>query len=320
MAGTDEGCIPEDQAASSSWVKRVPLRVLLRNTLALYFSRWKQHFLTALPPAILAVLVYAVAPVFLRAIWRGVRMGPGPDLWLAAIQALPVQLLEFCLPWLLTAYAFAAVSCSLLPGSTGREHAIYDAYTLARERIRPILAVGLITFGLALVGGIVSIFCAVTLTRVPSIPREYRGVTAQVISTIGLIAWMTLLARTSLSIPCVMDRLEIGAWKAIKTTTRLTDGYEPFFFLLIAPTISLSVLVPLLCRQAFAHLWDRGLINSVGYQWLGYGIDVIAAAALETLAFVGFTILYLELPQLADDKVQGDAPSQAMSAAPIGQR
>src|SRR5215471_6438007 len=78
MAGTDEGCIPEDQAASSSWVKRVPLRVLLRNTLALYFSRWKQHFLTALPPAILAVLVYAVAPVFLRAIWRGVRMGPVP--------------------------------------------------------------------------------------------------------------------------------------------------------------------------------------------------------------------------------------------------
>jgi hypothetical protein len=320
MAGRDEGYIPEDQAASDSRMKRVRLKVLVGKTLALYFSRWKQHFLTALPPAILAVLVYAVAPVFLRAIRHGVRPVPGPDLWLAVIEAVPVQLLEFCLPWLLTAYAFAAVSCSLLPGSMGREHAIYDAYTLARERIRPILAVGLITFGLALVGGIVSIFCAVTLTRGPSVPREYRGVAAEVIFTAGLIAWMTLLARTSLSIPCLMDRLEISAWQAIKTTSRLTDGYEPFFFLLIAPTISLSVLVPLLCRQAFAQLWDRGLINGTGYRWLGYGMDVIAAAALETLAFVGFTILYLELAQLADDKVQGDVPSEAMSAAVIGPR
>src|SRR5215472_15652636 len=299
MERGDEGYIPQDQAASDGRMKRVRLKVLLGKTLALYFTRWNQHFLTALVPAILAVSVYAAAPFFLRAIWHGVRLAPGADFWLAVVEALPVQLLEFCLPWLLTAYAFAAVSCSLLPGSMDREHAIYDAYTLARERIRPILAVGLITFGLALVGGIVSIFCAATLTRAPFIPREYHGVTAQVISTIGLIAWMTLLARTSLSIPCVMDRLEISAWKAIKRTTRLTDGYEPFFFLLIAPTISLSVLVPLLCRQAFAHLWDRGLINSVGYQWLGYGMDVIAAAALETFAFVGFTILYLELPQLA---------------------
>jgi hypothetical protein len=113
--------------------------VLWKRTSFLYRSRWKQHFLTALPPAIFSTLIYVGGNMLLLELYRRARPSdPNHMLLIGVLNLITIRLPEFCLPWILTTIAYAAVSSNIITTGSLAERAIYDSYSPARERIGPL--------------------------------------------------------------------------------------------------------------------------------------------------------------------------------------
>jgi hypothetical protein len=284
--------------------------------------------MTAWPPSVFSVLVYVAGDAIVKNIFRGVRngwIGPGGGeyqrrLLIASLEALPVRLFELGLPWLMTAFAFAAVSSRLLPGSPESQLRIADAYTAARERLRPILAVGLITFLLTLLGGAISIFCASVLGSRRLIPAEYRVLAVQTILWVCLGGWLTMVSRLALSIPSIMDNLHITTWRAIRASYRLSEGYQRLFLVFVAQMIGLSLLIPFLENKLLFLLWQRNFTAWAGYSWVARGLYSVLTAVLETSIFIGFTVLYMEVKDAQKPDDQEEVSSEGITAMPLSPR
>jgi hypothetical protein len=52
-------------------------------------------------------------------------------------------------------------------------------------------------------------------------------------------------------------------------------------------------------------------------EWLGYSLDALVPAAVETFLFVGFTVLYIELNRTANEPRKMGFSAEAVSAARI---
>ncbi|HET7871837.1 MAG TPA: hypothetical protein VFL42_04955, partial [Terriglobales bacterium] len=238
--------------------------------------------------------------------------------WSLILRTLAVRLPQFALPWLMTTFAFAAVSSAVLGTDTKEHlHSIADSYTSARERVRPILTVGLITFLLAVAGYAAVAMCAQTIAFSQLVPRAYRGFALMTILYVGLAIWLGLLSRAGLSIPYLMQHEGAGAWNSVKASVSRSEGYEPFFVLLIVQTVFCSVWGPWPGRQVLFWFWRKSLIGPKTVEWLGYSLDALVPAAVETFLFVGFTVLYMELKRTANEETQQDFSSEAVRAAPI---
>jgi energy-converting hydrogenase Eha subunit A len=323
MAGWREGDLPKNRSQDGERMNKPAMKVLWKRTYSLYCSGWRRHFLTALPPAVFSVLVYVAGNVLLHELSRGFRLSGRLDrtFWILIFRTLAVRLPEFGLPWLMTAVAFAAVSSAILGNHAAEnERRIADSYTSARERLGPILAVGLITFLVMVLGYAVVALCTQVIVSSPLAPKQHRVLVLEAVLGVGLALWVGLLSRAGLSIPYLMDHDGAGAWRAIKTSIRMSDGYEPFFIFLAVQTVLFSLLGPWLGRQALLRLWARGLISAPVYEWLRYSLDALAPAAVETVLFVGFTVLYMELKRTAHEAGQEDVSSEAVSAAPLSPR
>jgi energy-converting hydrogenase Eha subunit A len=296
------------------------MKAVWQRTQSLYRSGWKRHFLTALPPSVFSVLTYVAGNALLHELSMGFRPTGEMDrtFWILIFRTLAVRLPEFGLPWLMTAFAFAAVSSAVLGNDVAKnQSSIADSYTSARERTGPILAVGLITYLVMILGYAIVSLCAQSIAFSSLAPKQNRLFVLEAVLFAGLAIWVGLLSRAGLSIPCLMDHEDAHAWGAIKTSIKMSDGYEPFFILLAVQTVALSILGPWLGRQALVQLWGKGLISSTALQLLGYSLDALVPAAVETVLFVGFTVLYLELKRAANEAVQQDVPAEAVSAAPL---
>jgi hypothetical protein len=299
-------------------MSKIPARVLWQRTLLIYRSDWKQHFLTALPPAIISVLIYVAGNLLLVELYRGTRPFDVNHMLLVIAEALPVRLTEVGLPWILTTIAFAAVSANILGKNPARERAMSDSYSSTRERLGPLFRVGLITFA-AMVAGY-AIWCSFLIGFSSSIPKQYRVMTLEVVLAVGVILWAGILSRAALSVPFLMtrDNRNRGAWDAIKKSIKMSEGYEPFFIFLVAQTLLLSFLGPWLGRLVLLQLYLRGSVSANAYKWIGYCLDALLPAAIETFAFVGFTVLYMELLEKGNEvhDVEFDEGTVAIPISP----
>lgn len=302
-------------------MSKIPMSVLWQRTLLIYRSDWKQHFLTALPPAIISVLIYVAGNLLLIELYRKARPFDVNRMLLITAKALAVRLSEFGLPWVLTTIAYAAVSANILVKSPASERAISDSYSSARERLGPLSRVGLITFAAMVAGYAISSACAFVLGFSSFVSKQYRLVTLEVVMAGGLILWASLLSRAALSVPILMtsDNWALGAWGAIKKSIKMSDGYEPYFILLVAQTLLLSFFGPWMGRQMLLQLWSRGAVSANAYEWIGYSLDALLPAAIETFAFVGFTVLYMELLERGD-VVHDLESTEGAGAIPISPR
>lgn len=328
MAGWNQGGLPEEPVARNERVSKIPVPLLLRWTYSLFRSGFWRHFMTAWPPSVLSVLVYAAGETVVRNIFSGVRhglIGPGGAefqrrLLIAGLEALPVRLFEFGLPWIMTTFAFAAVSSGLLRSSPENKYRIVDAYTTARDRRRPILAIGCITFGLTLVGGVIGIFCASALGGNRLIPPEHRILAVQTLLWVCLGGWLTLVSRLALSVPCIMDNLHVTTWSAIKTSYRFSEGYERLFLVFVAQTIALSLLIPFVENRLLFLLWEHNVSVGTAYQWIVRCLYSILTAVLETSIFIGFTVLYIEVKGSHKENDQDEVSSGGISATALSPR
>jgi len=302
-------------------MSKIPTRVLWQRTLLIYRSDWKKHFLTALPPAIISVLIYVAGNLLLIELYRRARSFDVNQMLLITAQSLAVRLIEVGLPWTLTTLAYAAVSANILIKSPTSGRAISDSYSSARERLGPLFRVGLITFVAMIAGYAISSACSFVIGFSSFVPKQFRLMTFEVLLAVCVILWAGLLSRAALSAPILMtsdDRTQ-GAWDAIKKSIKMSEGYEPFFIFLVAQTLLLSFLGPWLGREVLLQLWLRSSVSANAYKWIGYSLDALLPAAIETFAFVGFTVLYLELVE-RDNGVQDVELDEGTVAIPISPR
>lgn len=281
-------------------MSKIPARVLWQRTLLIYRSDWKQHFLTALPLAILSAAIYVAGNAVLHEVSRGFRISGGFNhtLWIVLARTLAVRIPEFGLPWVLTTIAYAAVSANILAkGSPRNDLGISDSYTSARERLGPLLRIGTFTFLSMLAGYAIVAVCEFGILISSMMPSQNRLILAEAVMFVGLSLWAGLVSRAALSVPILMtsDNRILGSWGAIKKSIKMSEGYEPYFILLVAQTLLFSFLGPWTGRQMLLQLWSRGSVSANAYEWIGYSLDALVPAAIETFAFVGFTVLYMEL-------------------------
>jgi hypothetical protein len=302
-------------------MSKIPTRVLWQRTLLIYRSGWKEHFLTALPPAIISVLIYLAGNLLLVELYRVGRPFYVNHVLLITSKALAVRLTEFALPWILTTLAYAAVSANILLKSPTSERAISDYYSPARERLGSLFRVGLITFPAMVAGYAISLAFSFVIGFSSFVPKQHRLMTLDLVLAASVILWAGLLSRAALSVPILMtsDNRTQGAWDAIKKSIKMSEGYEPFFIFLVAQTLLLSFLGPWVGRQVLLQLWLRDSVSANAYSWIGYSLDALLPAAIETFAFAGFTVVYMEL-RGASRVVQDAESTEGIGSIPISPR
>lgn len=327
MAGWNQSHLQEEPAAGSGRMSRMSVQNVLQRSYSLFRSGFWRHFMTAWPPSVLAVLVYAAGDAVIRDIFSSVRYAGAEfqrRLLVASLEALPVRFLEFGLPWIFTAFAFAALSSRLLQASSENQRRIVDAYSLVRDRLRPIVAVGLITFVLTILGGGISIFCALALGGNKLVPPEYRFLAVQAVLWASFGGCLILVSRLALSIPCIMDDLNATAWRAIRTSFRLSVGYERLFLVFAAQTIGISFLIRFLDNAVSFVLWRNGITIPPAYfsayLWSLRGLYSVFAAVVETSIFIGFTVLYMEMKDGQKENDQAEVSSEGISATALSPR
>src|SRR5260370_38479896 len=116
MAGWSEGHLSKGVSQRDQRMNKPATKLLWKRTYSLYYSGWRQHFLTALPPSVFSVLVYVAGNALLHQLSRGFRISVRLDqsFWILFIRILGGRVPEFGFPWLMTAFAFAAVSSTVL--------------------------------------------------------------------------------------------------------------------------------------------------------------------------------------------------------------
>jgi|GEM_PF-5732487 hypothetical protein len=305
-------------------MNKVPMKTLWQRTFVLFQSGWRQHILVIVPPLILSVLIYVAGNTFLHELMRGVRVSGklNPLLWVVIGKTLAVRLPEFGLPWILMIIAYAALSANILAKSTIQHAgAISTSYASALARLGPLVKIGMFTFAAAVAGYAILAACASGIAFSSLIPGQDRYVVLEIILLGGFASWTGFLSRVALSVPLLIDKDNEarGAVNAMRWSIKISEGYELFFLLVVYQAFLLNIVGPWLGKLGLYYLWTRNSISSNSYVWLGHSVEALFLIAVETLIFVAFTGLYVELKE-ANKVVQGPECSEGNGAIPDSPR
>jgi hypothetical protein len=199
-----------------------------------------------------------------------------------------VGFLEGAVYWLLSAFLFAAVATNVLAEGETETRALADAYTVARERLRPILIASLLAWTCYALSRLIAGFAVVKI----SVGFRLGPIPAALLSALPLVLICGLLSRIGLVIPRLIDHAEDSLSSAIRTSIRQSEDWEPFFMLFVIKSALLGYALYWLARHGLDWLWQKGATSVALDLWLARLIYISIAAALETPLFIAFSILY----------------------------
>jgi hypothetical protein len=100
----------------------------------------------------------------------------------------------------------------------------------------------------------------------------------------GVVSWL------GTAIPLIL-RGNTSAWKALKRSVELSDGYEGALLLLVVETLAGSYLAIYATFYGLSFLFPDPLRNAFWYGWVVMALAIIAGAAFEAPLFIGFSLL-----------------------------
>jgi hypothetical protein len=290
MAEWSEGGLPQDGSEAGIGVSgpdaaKLGWNDLLRQTYGLYSQRFKTFFLIALPPAVVAYFCRFIHTTMVRAI-RDNGWMPHSSTGSWWVITAPV-LFERAIYFLLSAFLFAAVATYVLADETN-PRPLADAYTVARERIRPILVVGLLGWTCFTVSRLIANFA------VWKIVERFRlgGVSATAMYLLPTILICGLLSRLGLAIPGIVEHRADSLSSAVRDSVRRTENWEPFFMLFIIKSGIAAYVFYWLANRGLDWLWQRGILTPALDPWISRIVYISIAASLETPLFIAFSILF----------------------------
>jgi hypothetical protein len=211
--------------------------------------------------------------------------------------------LEGAVYWLLSAFLFAAVATSVLAEDETETRHLADAYTVARERLGPILIASLLAWTCYTFSRLITGFAVMKI----SVGFHLGPIPHSVLFHLPLVLICGLLSRVGLVIPRLIDNRQDSLASAIRTSIRQSEDWEPFFMLFVLKSAILGYALYWIARNGLEWLWRKGLLSDALDLWVYRLVFISIAAALETPLFIAFSLLYRAKTR--------PAPEEALPAA-----
>jgi len=270
--------------------------VLLKNVYAVYASQLRRWFGIAAPTSLLASIVLLMADQRIRAIYGGIPRGELQYHWAEIVEAFAVRVGGFFVSWFLGCFTLAAIATTVngLKADDSSEVWKSDSYQRAREHFGGLLLTAALTFCIFLAGTAVFGFILSTLTRLVGWAHFARfNLVASLISYVivaSIVSWF------GMAIPLMLSS-DIGVWRSLKKSLKISNGYEGFLFLLVVESLAGSYVGWYAVHYGLSLLLPPQFQYTAWYGWLVYGLSILASAAVQPPMFIGFSLLAAkELP------------------------
>jgi hypothetical protein len=265
---------------------------VLARSYGLYGQRFWTYFSIALLPAVVVSgFHYLEKSVYPRLFHALPRWSPKFAL-LGVFQGWS----EGAVYWMISAFFFAAIAANVL--GTPRDSPLSDAYSPARMRLRPVVAIALLTWTIFWIGRGAIFFAAFELLGRSSWIRNYWAVTLA--GGALLLALATPLSKFGLVIPELIAAPSTSLGHTLRNSLKMTQHWELFFMLFLLKSALVGYGMFWLCNLALDELWDRGLLTPEVAPYVTWLVSVSIAAMLESPLFISFSVLYAELKNKQD--------------------
>lgn len=270
---------------------RPSAKILLHRVYKLYAQSYWRWFRITAPASLTAAFALLLTSQKANELFRMLPQGP------AVVHHIP-ELLEqtlirfggFFFAWLTGCLALGAIA-TILHSQDAEEDlsGLSDSFVRVRQLMLPVSVVATLTFALFIVGigaGSVAGFAA---GKIAGPKYFYRAVFYS--SELFYFLELAVLSWFGPSIPLII-RDRIGAWRALKGSLRLSDGYEGFLFLLTVESVVGTYLANFVVRYA-AGVVESRLPDSwlEVMPWIVYFSVALASAAVQPPMFIGFSLL-----------------------------
>jgi hypothetical protein len=268
---------------------------VLARSYGLYAQRFWTYFRIALLPAVVVSgFHYLEKSVYPRLFHAMPRWSPKFAL-LGAFQGWS----EGAVYWTISAFFFAAIAANVLGTPGGSPLA--DAYSPARRRLSPIVAVTLLTWTMFWACRAAVFFAAFELLSRSSWTRNYWVLTFAFDALV--LALATLFSKFGLVIPELIADPAISLRQTLRNSLKMTEHWELFFMLFLLKSALVGYGMFWLCNLALVALWQHGLLTPEVAPYMTWLVSVSIAAMLESPLFISFSVLYAELKSKRDISV-----------------
>ncbi|MFZ0293054.1 MAG: hypothetical protein WAL52_05575 [Candidatus Sulfotelmatobacter sp.] len=285
-------------------------KLQLKDIYALYGSRFGCWFGITAPTSLLASVVLLMADRRIHTIYRSIPRGEIPYHLAQIAEAGVVRYGSFFAAWFLGCFALAAIATVIngLDNYDDAEVWTSDRYRRARERFGPLLRAAFLTFLAFLTGMAIVVFVYLSLLR--SLGRGNFLRFSYGASFIGMLIVASIVSCLGMAIPRVLSS-NVGAWAALKSSIKLSKGYEQLLSLLVLESTVGSLVAWYATRFGLALLVPPHIRFTAEYGWFVDLVAVFASAAVQPPMFIGFSLLASD--RNANLQTLPDFPEQAQA-------
>ncbi|MGP0017119.1 MAG: hypothetical protein ACLPHP_01010 [Candidatus Sulfotelmatobacter sp.] len=246
-------------------------------------------FAIMLPTTLLADLVLLWADRQVKTIFKGVPLFEILHHWDKVVEAYFLRFGSFFAAWFLGCFALATIASVVngLEEESEGPASIPDRHQRAREHIRAVFVVALITFCAFLAGFAISEFVQSAAIRAVGWRRfsrfSYAASLIAIVTVASLVSWL------GASIPLLLRGTKL--WAALKRSVELSSGYEGALFLLVVESVAGTFIAGYGTVYALHLLVPSHLRYMPWYGWVVNLAAVLASAAVEPPLFIGLSLL-----------------------------
>jgi len=264
--------------------------LLLNNVYGLYASQFRRWFVITAPMSLLASAALFTADEQVRAIYGSIPRGEIQYHSQEIAESYVLRFGSFFIGWLLGCFVLAAIATAV--NRLGREDSDgvwkSDSYQQTREHYGPFFFAAVLTFCAFLAGMAAFGFVIFALIRVAGWAHFSRFKYGA--SLVGYVVVASIVSWFGMAIPLILSD-DVGAWKALKRSVKLSNGYEGFLFLLVVESIAGTYVAWYAVHYGLPFLFPPILRQAAWYGWLVYFVSVLASAAVQPPMFIGFSLL-----------------------------
>jgi hypothetical protein len=264
--------------------------LLLKNVYALYGRQFWRWFAITAPPSLLASVVLLLSDQRARGIYSGIPRGELQYRWAEIVGSVVVRFGGFFISWFLGCFALAAIATATngLKADDSNEVWRSDSYQCAREHFGALLLAAAFTFCIFVAGTTVFGFVVFALIRV--VGWAHFAQFSLVASLTSYVIVASIVSWFGMAIPLILSS-NMGVWKALKKSVKVSNGYEGFLFLLVVESLAGSYVGWYAVHYGLTLLLPRQFQYTAWCGWLVYCLSILASAAVQPPMFIGFSLL-----------------------------
>ena len=265
-------------------------RLLFKDVYSVYTGQFRRWFGITAPISLLASVVLLMADRRIRDIYSSFPITQISHHMLEVAEAGLLRYGSFFLSWFLGCFALAAIATVANGREKGEREDVWisDSFQRARECFGRLLIAAVVTFSIFLAGMAALGFVVFAVIRVVGWAHFARF--NLIVSLISYVVVASIVSWFGMVIPIILSG-DIGVWKALKKSVRISNGYEAFLFLLVLESLAGSYVAWYAVHHGLASLFPAHLTYTEWYGWLVYFVTILASAAVQPPMFIGFSLL-----------------------------